>query len=515
MPVNHPSLKSTHSWREALVVYLQPRVLTMLFLGLSAGIPLLLIFSSLSLWLREAGVERSDVTYFVWAALGYSFKFVWAPLIDKLPLPFLFKAFGRRRSWLLVAQAGVIGSIILMAMTDPKIDLVSMAIAAVLLGFSSASQDIVIDAYRIESAVEEIQAALSASYTAGYRIGMIMAGAGALYLSGWLGVDGEYSYEAWRTTYLIMASMMCIGVVTTLMIREPARNVRDSPYLHSHIDYLRFVLLFVLVTASFILTFFYSSDPITEFKIVIEKQTIFNGVFSGFLGETIRLSMAITVSYLVTRLLVFSRVVNYSMVEDTYIEPVVDFFKRYGKEAILILILVGFYRVSDIVLGAIANIFYQDTGFSKQQIGTMSIVFGIIMTIVGGFVGGILTMRYGILRILLLGAVLSSLTNLLFLILANVGANIVVFGFVIVADNLSGGLAIAAFIAYLSSLTNISFTAVQYAIFSSLMTLFPKLLGGYSGSVVDQVGYPIFFIGTTLLGVPVILLILFMMRREK
>jgi PAT family beta-lactamase induction signal transducer AmpG len=203
------------------------------------------------------------------------------------------------------------------------------------------------------------------------------------------------------------------------------------------------------------------------------------------------------------------------MVQETYIEPVIDFFSRYGKEAILILLLVGFYRVSDIVLGAIANVFYQDNGFNKQQIGSMSIVFGIIMTISGGFIGGVLTMRYGILKILLLGAVLSSLTNLLFLILANVGTNMFIFGIVIVADNLSGGLAIAAFIAYLSSLTNISFTAVQYAIFSSLMTLFPKLLGGYSGSVVDQMGYPAFFVGTTLLGVPVILLIIFIMHREK
>ena len=213
-------------------------------------------------------------------------------------------------------------------------------------------------------------------------------------------------------------------------------------------------------------------------------------------------------------LLVLLKIVNREMVYNTYIEPVVDFFKRYGKAALIMLLLVGFYRVSDIVLGVISNVFYQDMGFSKNEIATTAVLFGLIMTLVGGFFGGLMTMRYGVMRILLLGAILSALTNLLFLFLAQNGHDIVLLGFVIAADNLSAGLASAAFIAYLSSLTNISFTAVQYAILSSLMTLFPKLLGGYSGSMVNEMGYSSFFLMTALMGTPVILLIYYLMTKK-
>jgi PAT family beta-lactamase induction signal transducer AmpG len=196
------------------------------------------------------------------------------------------------------------------------------------------------------------------------------------------------------------------------------------------------------------------------------------------------------------------------MVNETYIFPVKDFFARYGQSAALILLaLVGLYRISDIVLGVISNVFYQDLGFSKAQIANVVKVFGLIMTLVGGFFGGLLTTRFGIVRILFWGAVLSALTNLLFMALALIGKNEWMLYLVISADNLAAGLASAAFVAFLSSLTSISFTAVQYAIFSSLMTLFPKVLGGYSGSIVDQVGYPAFFAFTAVIGLPVLILV--------
>ncbi len=197
----------------------------MLFLGFSAGIPILLIFSSLSLWLGEAGIDKSAVTFFSWAALGYSFKFVWAPLIDELPVPFLTKALGRRRAWLLIAQCLIVLAICTMAFADPSLGhsyLVQMAAGAVLLGFSAATQDIVIDAYRIELAETEMQTVLASTYNAGYRIGMIVAGAGALFLAAHLGTaKGNYIYEAWKTTYLTMAAVMSVGIITTLLVREP------------------------------------------------------------------------------------------------------------------------------------------------------------------------------------------------------------------------------------------------------------------------------------------------------
>ena len=184
------------TWTSAFKIYLNRRVMSMLFLGFSAGLPLFLIFSTLSLWLRDAGVDRSAVTYFSWAALAYSFKFIWAPLVDKMPLPFLHDLLGRRRSWLLVAQLAVILAIAWMAMIDPAKGLSGMAFAVVLLGFSSASQDIVIDAYRIEVVHKEFQAAMSAMYIAGYRIGMLVSGAGGLYLASYFGTENSYSYQS-------------------------------------------------------------------------------------------------------------------------------------------------------------------------------------------------------------------------------------------------------------------------------------------------------------------------------
>jgi len=510
---------TNQSWGETLKSFLHPRVVTMLFLGFSAGIPILLIFSSLSLWLTEAGVKKSAVTFFSWAALGYSFKFIWSPLVDRLPLPVLTAWLGRRRGWMLLSQFAVIGALVWMAMTDPGSgmnNLTVMALAAVALGFSSATQDIVIDAYRIDSADDDLQALMSSTYIAGYRIGMLVAGAGALYLAHYFGSTKEvYNYEAWRNTYLVMAAVMLIGVATTLFISEPAgRGQTESK--HSVNDHMRFFLAFVIAVVAFILVFRFSGEIVSSARASL-TEVFNNKQLARLIVSTIRLVIALLIVWGLAKLLINSRFVSGTMIHDAYMEPVKDFFKRYGMSlAILLLLLVGFYRVSDIVLGVIANVFYQDMGFSKLQIASVSKVFGLWMTIIGGFLGGLLAVRFGVMRILLLGAILSAGTNLLFILLANSGGGEVVEGsgninllfMVIGADNLSAGLASAAFIAFLSSLTNVSFTAVQYAIFSSLMTLFPKVLGGYSGTFVESMGYTNFFIMTTLLTLPVIVLIL-------
>ena len=485
----------------------------MLFLGFSAGLPLLLIFSSLSIWLTKAGVERGAVTYFSWAALAYSFKFVWAPLLDKLPIPGLYTTLGRRRSWLLVMQLMIIASIILMAQTDPVEHLTLMAVATVLLGLSAASQDIVIDAYRIESAEDTLQAALAAMYIAGYRVGMLASGAGALYLASWFGGEQGYNYSAWQLAYLCMAGLMIIGVATTLLIREPDPNRQREAYLHSGRDYLRFVLLFVAVTTVFILAFL-QLGVAQAVKQFLAESIGFNGVLAGFVGQMLQIAAAFSLAVITAWMLIQFHVVNRDMVKTTYVDPVVDFFRRYTHIALWVLLLVGFYRISDIVLGVISNVFYTDMGYSMREIASVNKVLGLVMALLGGFVGGLLTTRFGIMRMLLLGAVLAAGTNLLFMLLATMEPNIPMLTLVIAADNLCAGLASAAFVAYLSSLTSISFTAVQYAIFSSLMTLFPKLLGGYSGGMVEALGYPGFFLLTALLGVPVILLILFLMRRQ-
>ena len=517
----------SRSWSESLAALFHRRAIVMLFLGFSAGVPILLIFSSLSLWLSEAGLKKSAVTMFSWAALGYSFKFIWAPLVDRLPLPLLTRALGRRRGWILISQLAVISSICLMAVTDPQSGddaLWWMALAAVLLGFSSATQDIVIDAYRIESADKDLQSMLSAMYIAGYRIGMVVAGAGALYIADYYGSTKEaYNYDAWRMAYFAMAAAMGIGVLTTLVIREPvvAERVADG---YETSDYLRFILLFALAIVGFILIRFltskdgWGSEALSSIRMPIYEgfdglntslaEQTGNKTLAGTLTGTLRLFIALGVAGVIGYSGMRAGVANRQMVSASYVDPVRDFFRRYGMGlALLLLALVGLYRISDIVLGVISNVFYQDVGFTKTQIASVSKLFGLLMTIAGGFLGGILAVRYGVMRILFLGALLSMATNLLFILLENVGPQIGMLYAVIGIDNLSAGLASAAFVAFLSSLTNISFTAVQYAIFSSLMTLLPKIIGGYSGTIVEASSYSQFFMLTFLMGIPVLLLI--------
>ena len=492
----------------------------MLLLGFSAGIPILLIFGTLSLWLREAGVSRSTATLFSWAILGYSFKFVWAPLIDRLPVPLLSRLLGRRRAWILVSQLAVIGSIILMALTDPQQSLVAMAIAAVCLGFASANQDVVIDAYRIESAPAQLQAMLSSTYIAGYRTGMIVAGAVALFLAESFGSTKDvYVYTAWQQTYFIMAAVMLIGVVTTLLISEPEHQQDKNQY--TTVDYLRFLLVFALCVSAFVLVLVLlpSSSELFDKHQILSKFSYSSVVFLA----------AVVVAALVAVMCRKIDLANTEMIDEGYKKPIQDFLARYGKLAIWVLLLVGFYRISDIVLGVITNVFYQDMGYSKKEIASLSKVFGVIMTISGSFVGGLIALRIGVMRALQYSAILVVVTNLLFCWLTTVGTShsditlslpvIGVLSFplelalVITIDNLVQGLSLAAFIAFLSALTNVSFTATQYAIFSSLMTMLPKVIGGYSGTIVDTFGYIEFFLFASAIGIPIIALIHYLSSR--
>jgi len=507
MPMSPTSPQAEGSaWVKALRPMLDRRVLAMSFLGFSAGIPLLLIFSSLSLWLREAGVDRGAVTFFSWAALGYSFKFVWAPLIDRLPLPWLSRWLGRRRAWLLVAQVGMVGAILLMASIDPaqgQGNLSLMALGAVLLGFTAATQDIVIDAYRIEVAETSLQAMMSATYIAGYRVGMVVSGAGALYLAAALGSTAEhYVFSAWRWTYVAMAATIMVGIATTLSIPEPPSS-RGQDRRYGAVAYLRLVSVFAGAAAAFVAAFFLTGD---EFSAL--NHWAGDGPLTAFLAETLRFLLAILAAGLSGWLLVRLGLVETGMARETWISPVLDFFNRYGPgTALLLLALIGLYRISDVVLGVISNVFYQDLGFTKPQIATAVKTFGVIVSIAGGLVGGLMAARYGVMRILMLGAILSAATNLVFVWLAWAGNDATILYLAVAADNLAAGLASAAFVAFLSSLTSVAFTAVQYAIFSSLMTLVPKVLGGYSGTLVGAIGYPAFFVFTTLIGVPVLLLV--------
>lgn len=497
--------KPRRTWAESARAFLHPKVLALLFLGFSAGVPLYLVFSTLSVWLREAGIERATIGFFSWAALAYGFKFVWSPLIDRLPVPLLARWLGRRRAWLLVAQAGIIGALSFMALTDPsgsETHLVAMALGAVGLAFCSATQDIVIDAYRIESADEDLQGLMSASYIAGYRLGMLVAGAGALELAGFLDHVQGYDYAAWRGTYFAMAGVMGIGILTTFTISEPPYIKPLGVVMDKGEDYLRFIILFVLVAAAFAGGFAVMPDVSAGLTEPVGEA------LAGFASGALRLSGALIAAVAVGFALVQLGLVAKDMAYETYVAPFADFFTRYGRTALAILALIMTYRISDIVMGVMANVFYLDLGFDKEQIGLISKGFGLGATIVGGFIGGLVTVRYGVMKTMWMGGLLVVASNALFAVMVGVSPHIWVLMAVISADNLSGGIASAAFVAYLSGLTSKSFTATQYALFSSLMMLLPKLIAGYSGVAVDAFGYVAFFIGTALMGLVPLVLIL-------
>lgn len=571
------------SWSDAFKSFLDIRVMIILFLGFSAGVPILLVFSSLSLWLSEAGLETGVITMFGWAGLGYSFKFIWAPLIDSMPLPFLTKWLGRRRAWMFVSQLMILLAIFTMASVDPIAQNVLwvMALGAVLLGFSSATQDIVVDSYRIELAEAELQATLSSVYVAGYRIGMIVAGAGALYLASYFGSSETlYNYEAWRNTYYTMMAVMSVGLLTTFAIYEPTaeslqlnkqkRNLKlfsiyaafllipgiiyglpvfvstfstrllDIPLTLIPVGFIPTINMYFLVVmacAPFLLIYFILNQPKIVNKVASVVQTrndnvrilflfilsvlafigafvvigkIFespDGVFLKFLLEVFRLLGSLAMAMIVGYGLISAGLAKKAVAKQLWVDPIADFFRRYGKQAILLLLLIGFYRVSDIVAGNLSNVFYAKMGFTKIQIADAVKFLGLFMTIGGGFLGGLVAQKMKMMHVMLIGAIASSATNLLFILLTYHPGDMNYMYLAVIIDNLAAGFATAVFIAFLSALTSVKFTAVQYAIFSSLMTLFPKVLGGYSGGISDNVGFANFFLITFLIGIPVLILI--------
>lgn len=408
--------------------YGNANAMRMFFFGFSSGLPFLLVFGTLSFWLREAGVEIVTIGFMSWVGLIYALKWLWAPIVDNWKFPYLTQYLGRRRAWMFTAQLGLIVSLLGLGFNDPASNLYITIFFAILTAFFSATQDIALDAYRIESAPERQQAALAAMYQAGYRVAMIWAGAGAMFLASFF--EGEvsgYSTAGWTISYCIMAVSGSVGLFSTLFAKELPENYIPK-----------------------------------EEKTWQEKCRLY------------------------------------------IVRPFKDFFVRFGWKALLILFVIATYRISDVVMGVMANPFYADMGFSKEEVASVSKIFGVVMTIVGAFLGGLVTAKIGVLRTLFLGGILATGTNLLFSYLATVGHDVYLLIFCVSADNLAAGIASAAFLAYLSGLTSPQYTATQYALMSSLMLLVPKTLAGFSGVFVSHYGYENFFIMTAFLGLPVL-----------
>ncbi len=446
-----PRRPGWRGWLDAAAAYRHPRVLAMLFLGFSAGLPFMLVFSTLSAWLREVGVERATIGMLSWVGIIYSIKFFWAPVVDRLPLPLLHRLLGRRRSWMLLAQCGIALGLFNIAHLDPVGHLGTLAALALLVAFSSATQDIAIDAWRIEAAPAPMQGVMAAAYQLGYRIAIMVGSAGAL----WIAAD-----HGWMAAYTAMAVLVGVGIVTTLVIAEPEPRVARQALADEQrvIDWL---------------------------QRKAHWPPALREAGSWFVGAVVC--------------------------------PFVDFFSRYGtKLAILMLAFIASYRLTDFTMGVMANPFYLDVGYTLKEIAAVAKGYGVVMAILGTLLGGVAVARLGAMKSLALGSVLVIASNLMFMTLAfQDDPDLVGLAVVISADNLAMGVAGTALIAYLSSLTSASYTATQYALFSSMYALPGKLLMGTSGFVVDGVGYPWFFVYTSALGLPALVMLYFLARKGE
>jgi MFS transporter, PAT family, beta-lactamase induction signal transducer AmpG len=465
---------SNRSWGQAFAVYFERPVLSMLFLGFSAGLPFFLVFSTLSAWLRTAHIERATIGMLAWVGLMYSFKWIWAPVIDRVGLPVLDKLLGRRRSWMLVAQGGLIFCLCNLALGNPAESVAYMAVFALGVAFFSASQDIAIDAWRIESASADKQGAMAAAYQIGYRTALMVASAGALIIA---------DESGFRTSYFTMAGLVLIGVVTTLLIREPVREIAPAAELRE-----QRVTLWLARRAHW------------------PQWAQRSGAW--FMGAAVG--------------------------------PIVDFFGRYGLTlGLMIFAFISTYRLTDYVMGTMTNTFYIDMGFSLTEIGVVAKFFGWPSTLVGAVVGGVIVAKIGRIRGLLLGSVLIIISNIFYAsygsyachiplecaqsglidfwprhIDARGAADNIGLSFIVGFDNLALGVHGTSLIAFMSSLTSAKYTATQYAVLSSLYALPGKLLMGTSGFMVDALGYGDFFLYTALLSIPGLLLLLWLSRRD-
>lgn len=422
------------SWlRTTWKAYSRPAMASMLLLGFASGLPLYLVYQKTSFWLRLEGIDRSTIGFFYWVGLFYSFKFIWAPIIDKIRVPVLHPALGHRRSWMMVAIAGTVSGLSVIATGDPSESLVPITLGALVLAFSGATLDISIDAWRIESAPTNLQANMAAAYSFGYRLALIYSGLGFIVAD----------FASWNISFAVMAGSMAVVAALVLVVREPPHAEK--------------------VTVS-------SDDP-----LAVRLRRIFA-------------------------------------------EPFTQVYARYGTVLIPILGLVFIYRLSDFTMGVMATPLYADLGFKPAIVGALQSGPGVVATFSGLFLGGLAAQQFGVIRSLVIGAILTLVTNGAYAWFAGAatGEDIAFLTLAICADNVAGGFVTTVFIAYLSSLVDPANAATQYALFSSLYAFVNKFVAGYSGVLADALGYVNFFLLTASFAIPgglLVLVVSVMMRR--
>jgi PAT family beta-lactamase induction signal transducer AmpG len=425
-PINEGHSRT--DWRQTVAAYTQPRVLQVLALGFSSGLPLLLTYSTLSAWLATTGVRRAAIGTFALVGTPYAFKFLWAPLIDRVPPPL---PLGRRRGWGITIQILLIGAILALGLCNPKQNLPLMAAMAVLVAFLSASQDIVIDAWRVESTSGDQQAPGAAMIGAGYRIGMLISGAGALLIA---------AYAGWFAAYATMAALLVVGLLVFLLGPEPQVRAQTSSAAGSG------------------------------------RHAIRHAFSTAVIG------------------------------------PFRDFMRRPLWPVILIAIF-G-YKLGEAMAGVMSTPLYISLGFSLPEIAAASKVFGFFSIVAGALLGGVVTTRWGIRRSLILCGILQSIGNLFFVLQAVGGHRIGYLALCVTAENITGGMAGTALVTYISSLCSPAFTATQYALLSSITLLGRNVVASSGGVLSEKMGWAQFFVLTSVVGLPALLLFLWVGPRD-
>ncbi len=438
-------------WIEALAVYRDRRLLSILLLGFSSGLPLALTFSTLTFWLKEEGLTNTAIGLFASVATPYALKFVWAPAVDRMPIPWLGRRLGRRRAWMLTTQAALMASLVALGSSHPSQAPMVTAVCALLVAFCSASQDIVIDAYRVEILDESQYAAGAAAIVFGYRIGMLVSGAGALFLA---------TYVGWFEVYAVMAALILIGMATVLRSSEPEAAGGGA--------------------------------GVGERDMVVAQR----------MGA--RLSRGWGLGRRASELAAWLYV--------AVVCPFADFMRRSGWVGILLFVM--FYKFGDALAGVMTNPFLLELDFTKAEIATIVKTYGLAATLVGAAAGGSLLKATGMIRCLWICGVLQMLSNLMFAVQALAGHSLPVLALTIGLENLAGGMGTAAFVAYLSSLCNVSYTATQYALLTSLMSAARTWLSSSGGWLADHMSWPEFFVLTTVAALPGLLLLAWLGRRS-
>lgn len=527
---------------QSLKVYTEKRILLLLFLGFSSGLPLLLVLSTLSLWLAEEGISKKSIGLFALVTIPYNFKFVWAPALDALRIPWLTARLGRRRSWALVTQAGLFGALYLLGASSPADNIILTATAALLVSFCSASQDIVVDALRVELLEDDEQGAGAGTYVTGYRLGMLVAGAGALYLA---------TYVSWASVYALMGVLMGIGAIAILLSPEPEvpiENTGEDPSSDAPVSIswgytpfvmLGFVALFLVLTLFWdpswrgyvlyaLLAYFFTETASRARISLAVTSALF--LVAGLVGDPSWLSVLpyVVVAFLVTQIseprltlaiLILTLAIGLGVVPEMlslgvfaavgwlapyFMRPFAVFTQHSGWLAILA--FVAIFKIGDAMIGPMAMPFYYELDFSKAEIASITKVFGLVATLVGGLVGGLLVKRIGILRALFVCGVLQMVSNLMFVIQAEVGYSLSMLTATIGVENFASGMGATAFVAYLSALCDTRFTATQYALLSSLAAV-GRIVSAQSGAIVESTGWSTFFILTTVAAIPGLILL--------